>query len=727
MKYSVTLTVPEGTDTSETALKKLAVQEIARMQKNAPHNKSGSRSQGTGARVTEKDISAFIFKKKSLDARRNSIKTVFRYDVYTDGDRPDDTDGKLRPWLQARQDRQVIIIGDGPAGLFAALRLLEDGIKPVIIERGPEASQRKRDIADISRTGSVHTDSNYCFGEGGAGTFSDGKLFSRSNKRGNIDKILQIFAFHGAQASITTDAHPHIGTDRLPAIIGAMNETIRSHGGEVHFNTRCLSLIMEDNRVKGVSCINTLNGSHSDFRGEAVILATGHSAPDMYEMIAAAHSSALEAKTFAAGVRVEHPREMIDRIQYHGRERGEQLPAAEYRLVTQVDGRGVYSFCMCPGGLVVPSASAPGGVVVNGMSPSSRNARWSNAAIVVELRPEDYAADCTPDEAALNPAGTRAETFTATAARPEGTYPQSTYATKNTPDQQERLSEGTRAAEDAYTADTTRKADARSEGLHPIQDALAGLRFRTQMEQAAYAACHHAFESKSAHKSDECLQSMYAADCTPDEAALNPAGTRAETFTATAARKADARSEGTYPQSTYATKNTPDQQERLSEGTRAAEDAYTSGTAGKAEARIRGSVPADGVNPQAAPAQRLTDFLEGRLSETLPESSYTPGLVSARLDLLLPEHISRRLRKAFRDFDRNMRGFICKEALLIAPETRTSTPVRILRDKETLESPVLKGLYPAGEGSGYAGGITSSAMDGEKAAAAVLERVFNIR
>lgn len=578
MKFSVTLTVPDGADASESALKKLAVQEIMRLQKNQTHNKAGGRLQDTvagkagknlqgSARITEEDISAFVFKKKSLDARRNQIKTVFRYDVYTNGDKPDETDGILRPWLDVRGDhagkqnagqseneerqeaRQIVIIGDGPAGLFAALRLLEDGIKPVIIERGPEASQRKRDIADISRTGSVHADSNYCFGEGGAGTFSDGKLFSRSNKRGNIDKILQIFALHGAQASITTDAHPHIGTDRLPAIIGAMNETIRSHGGEVHFNTRCEKLLIEDSRVTGVSCIDTLTGSRSEYRGKAVILATGHSAPDIYEMIAAANPAALEAKTFAAGVRVEHPREKIDRIQYHGRERGADLPAAEYRLTTQVDGRGVYSFCMCPGGLVVPSASAPGGVVVNGMSPSSRNARWSNAAIVVEVRPEDYGAT----------------------------------------------------------------------------DALAGLHFRTQLEQAAYAACH---EGKSA-----------------------------------------------------------------------------------------------GANPQAAPAQRLVDFLEGRLSSSLPESSYTPGLVSARLDLILPGHISRRLKQAFRDFDRNMHGFICEEALLIAPETRTSTPVRILRDKETRRSPVLKGLYPAGEGSGYAGGITSSAMDGEATAALICEKV----
>lgn len=653
MKYSVTLTVPDGDDTSETALKKLAVQEIARLQKSQPHNKAGGRTQGTvadkargsfqgsaagkacgsvpgTARITEKDISAFVFKKKSLDARRNQIKTVFRYDVYTDGDKPDETDGVLRPWLDVRNNgqnnghqpnagkhgigqtentegqkpRQVVIIGDGPAGLFAALRLLEDGIKPVIIERGPEASQRKRDIAGISRTGSVQFDSNYCFGEGGAGTFSDGKLFSRSNKRGNIDKILQIFVFHGAPATITTDAHPHIGTDKLPAIIGAMNETIRSHGGEVHFNTRCDRLIIEENRVTGVSCIDTLTGSRSEYRGKAVILATGHSAPDIYEMIAAANPAALEAKTFAAGVRVEHPRELIDRIQYHGRERGEDLPAAEYRLTTQVDGRGVYSFCMCPGGLVVPSASAPGGVVVNGMSPSSRNAHWSNAAIVVELRPEDYA-----------------------------------QASESAPD---------------------KKADVPSQGTAATPDPLSGLRFRSQLEQAAYAACHEG----------------------------------ASVVESTAVNKASAHSQN--PGTEMASESTFDRKPpEFSQGIAA------------------------GVNPQAAPAQRLVDFLEGRLSSSLPESSYTPGLVSARLDLVLPEHISRRLKKAFRDFDRNMHGFICEEALLIAPETRTSTPVRILRDKETRESPVLKGLYPAGEGSGYAGGITSSAMDGETSAALV--------
>ena len=670
MKYSVTLTVPDGADTGEAALKKLAVQEIARMQKNAPHNKTGSRFQGsstsassspagnkagknfqgTGARITEKDISAFVFKKKSLDARRNQIKTVFRYDVYTDGDQPDEDENGMRPWLQARQDKQVIIIGDGPAGLFAALRLLEDGIKPVIIERGPEASQRIRDIADISRTGSVHADSNYCFGEGGAGTFSDGKLYSRSNKRGNISKVLEIFAFHGARATITTDAHPHIGTDRLPAIIGAMNETIRSHGGEVHFNTRCVGLLTESAatpasastpdskagvgsqgssggiRVTGIVAEDTLTGRRTEYRGEAVILATGHSAPDIYEMLAAVHPASLEAKTFAAGVRVEHPREMIDRIQYHGRERGEDLPAAEYRLVTQVNGRGVYSFCMCPGGLVVPSASAPGGVVVNGMSPSSRNARWSNAAIVVELRPEDYA-----------------------------------QAFESAPDN---------------------KAADRSQGT-AAPSPLAGLRFRTQLEQAAYAACHGgapAFESAAGTKAETHLQDTHTA-----------------AFKGEAANKAGERFQDT----------------------RAAEDAFTADSAGKANICRQGTAPLNGVNPQAAPAQRLTDFLESRLSDSLPESSYTPGLVSARLDLLLPEHISSRLKQAFRDFDRNMHGFICKEALLIAPETRTSTPVRILRDKETLESPVIRGLYPAGEGSGYAGGITSSAMDGERAGALV--------
>jgi uncharacterized FAD-dependent dehydrogenase len=408
------------------------------------------------------------------------------------------------------------------------------------VERGKRTPERKRDIAAIGRGGAAPRDSNYCFGEGGAGTFSDGKLYSRSNKRGNIRRVLETLCCFGADQSILIDAHPHIGSDRLPAIISAMTDKIRELGGEVHFETRCTGFIVEKGKLRGIRT------SAGDLRAEAVILAAGHSAPDIYRLLAEIAPNALEAKAFAVGVRVEHPRSVIDGIQYHGAEKKQALPAAEYRLTAQVDGRGVYSFCMCPGGVVVPSASAPDEVVVNGMSAAGRNSRWSNAAIVVEVRPEDI----------------------------------------------------------------------------PGNGELSGLAFRTELEKTAYR-----------------------------EAAIDATVT-------------------------------------VSSGSK-------------------------------APAQRLTDFLAGRLSATLPSSSYAPGLVSSRLDEWLPPFIARRLQAAFPEFDQKMRGFICADALLIAPETRTSTPVRITRKSETFESAAISGLFPAGEGSGYAGGIVSSALDGENTAAAV--------
>jgi len=570
MKYSISFNCLPEEEKNDALLRSKAVKALRKQ----------------GISIGEKQISSFVFKKKSIDARKRDIKLFLRYDVYTDGDKPeDDQDAEFLPhWKNAGGEKSVLIIGAGPAGLFAALTLLEAGIKPIIIERGPETSQRKRDIADISRTGVLNIDSNYCFGEGGAGTFSDGKLFSRSSKRGNIGRILQILAFHGANGKILTDAHPHIGTDKLPVIIDNIKKTIVSYGGEIYFNSRCTEILTEKKTslvtaasagdkpaeiggipvVCGVKIVDTHNGDERVIKSDKLILACGHSAPDIYKMIDAVDKKALEAKTFAVGVRVEHPREVIDKIQYHGKERGQVLPAAEYRLTTQVDGRGVYSFCMCPGGLVVPSASSPDGVVVNGMSPSSRNAYWSNAAIVVECRPEDYAA--------------------------WGDFP---------------------------------------------SDPLAGLNFRTQIEQAAKKAA--------------------------TQAALD--------------------------------------------------------TQGALDTPLRDGKP---LNPQIAPAQKLTDFLVGKVSKTLPKTSYTPGIASVNLDEVLPEHISKRLKEGFHAFDQRMKGFICGEALLIAPETRTSTPVRILRDAKTLESPCIKGLFPAGEGSGYAGGIVSSAMDGENSAKAII-------
>ncbi|WP_318677340.1 NAD(P)/FAD-dependent oxidoreductase [Treponema sp.] len=495
--------------------------------------------------------------KKSIDARHGRQKLVLRLKVFIN-ESPDALKNisKLPEWKKAEENKTVIIIGSGPAGLFGALKLLESGIKPVIIERGKDTSSRKVDIASISTKNIVDENSNYCFGEGGAGTFSDGKLYTRSNKRGDISKILKIFNAFGADDKILTDAHPHIGTDRLPKIINAMREKIISLGGEFHFNTKCIDFILESEKsggkkITGVKTFNTETNAEQTFTGNAVLLATGHSASDIYFLISKHSPISLEAKTFAAGVRVEHPRELIDAIQYHGQNVNGHLPTAEYRFTTQVEERGVYSFCMCPGGFVVPSSSGPDEIVVNGMSAAKRNSKWSNAAIVVEIRPEDI-----PEEF---------------------------------------------------------KKQANAEGCKD----LAGLYFRTSLEKLT---------------------------------------------------------------------------------------------------KEKG-------NGQAAPAQRLSDFLEHKESTSLPASSYTPGLVSSRLDKWLPPHIERRLEQGFKDFNKNARGFVCNDAVLIASETRTSTPVRILRGKESFECEGIKNLYPAGEGSGYSGGIVSSAMDGENSAEQIAKKL----
>ena len=495
--------------------------------------------------------------KKSIDARHGRQKLVLRLKVFIN-ESPDALKNisKLPEWKKAEGNKSVIIIGSGPAGLFGALKLLESGIKPVIIERGKDTSSRKVDIASISTKNIVDENSNYCFGEGGAGTFSDGKLYTRSNKRGDISKILKIFNAFGADEKILTDAHPHIGTDRLPKIINAMREKIISLGGEFNFNTKCIDFILESEKsggkkITGVKTFNTETNAEQTFTGNAVLLATGHSASDIYFLISKHSPISLEAKTFAAGVRVEHPRELIDAIQYHGQNVNGHLPTAEYRFTTQVEERGVYSFCMCPGGFVVPSSSGPDEIVVNGMSAAKRNSKWSNAAIVVEIRPEDI-----PEEF---------------------------------------------------------KKQANAEGCKD----LAGLYFRTSLEKL----------TKEKGKG------------------------------------------------------------------------------------------------QAAPAQRLSDFLDHKESTSLPASSYTPGLVSSRLDKWLPPHIERRLEQGFKDFNKNARGFVCNDAVLIASETRTSTPVRILRGKESFECEGIKNLYPAGEGSGYSGGIVSSAMDGENSAEQIAKKL----
>ncbi len=547
--FQVTITIQSSKIPDEDELKNLAIKELAKKRIN----------------IKKSDISAFVFRKKSLDARHKTVKTHLRYDVYTKGEKPEgfEAGGKFEPTWKNLTDvkdcKEVVVVGAGPAGLFAALALLEKGIKPIVIDRGPSTSQRKIDIAKISRDGYLNDDSNYCFGAGGAGTFSDGKLFTRSNKRGNIAKILAVLNYHGATDAILTDAHPHIGTDKLPGIINRICDTIRNCGGEVKFSTKLVDILVEKScgkpKISGIVVENLETSEITTIKADSVILATGHSAADIYEILYQIEPNALEAKTFAMGVRVEHPRELIDKIQYHGREKTMDLPPAEYRLTTQVAERGVYSFCMCPGGLVVPSASNKKGIVVNGMSPSSRKGKFSNAAIVVETTPEDC------------------------------------------------------------------------KSIIENESVLAGLFLRTEIEERAM-------------------------DLVKENG---------------------------------------------------------------------GSLD---INPQAAPAQRLVDFLAGRKSENLPETTYTPGIVSVDLNELLPNHISERLKQGFADFNKQMQGFICPNALLIAPETRTSTPVRIVRDKETFESAFLENLFPCGEGSGYSGGIVSSAMDGENAAKKVAEKLL---
>ena len=502
--------------------------------------------------LSKEEIRGVAVLKRSVDARRKRVKIVLRCRVYTEGDAPDaaagGADEPLPQWREADPSRRVVIVGAGPAGLFAALRLLEEGITPIIVEQGRDAATRKIDIQKMEESGRVNPASNYCFGEGGAGTFSDGKLYTRSRKRGNVAKIFSIFCMHGASPVIKTDARPHIGSDKLPAVIMAIRKRIIALGGEVRFNAKCTSLVVSAGRVCGVR-----TEAGDEILGDAVIYACGHSARGSYRLLADAaakagtHEPLFEAKTFAMGVRVEHPRALIDAIQL--RQAAASLPAAEYRLSAQCSGRGVYTFCMCPGGIVVPAAAAPDEIVVNGMSPSSRNTAWSNSAVVVEVRAED-------------------------AAKESG------------------CSEGAGLAEAAFA-------------------------FQTQLGIMAHAQ-------------------------------------------------------------------------------------------------------GDGLK---APAQRLTDFLLGRESATFPATSYAPGVNPSRLDLWLPAHISRRLKEAFDVFGAKMKGFVTEDALLIASETRTSSSIRIARDARTLECLALPGLYPAGEGAGYSGGIVSSAIDGERCAGAIIAQL----
>ena len=502
--------------------------------------------------------------KKSIDARQRQIYVNLTLRIYIN-EEPADEAYVRTEYPDVSKAPQVIVVGEGPCGLFAALRLIELGLRPVILERGKDVRERKKDLALIKSQQRVDPESNYCFGEGGAGAYSDGKLYTRSKKRGNIEKILNVFCQFGASSSILSDAHPHIGTDKLPRVIENMRKQILASGGEVHFQTKMTELLIKDGRVQGVvaevqdsrfkvqgsrvqgsrvqgnkdSSLFTLNSSL--FYGP-VILATGHSARDVYRYLSQADAKFIEPKGIAVGVRLEHPSEMIDKIQYHSSAgRGKYLPAAEYSFVTQVDGRGVYSFCMCPGGFVIPAATDKEQIVVNGMSPSDRNGQWSNSGMVVEVRPEDVSEE---------------------------------------------------------------------------KDALCMMKFQEELERM-------------------CWQ--------------------------------------------------------------------------------------QGNMKQTAPAQRMSDFVNGRLSYNLPRTSYAPGVISSPLHFWLPKSISHRLQEGFKTFGKQRHGFLTNEALMIGVETRTSAPVRITRDQTTMQSIAVMGLFPAGEGAGYAGGIVSAAIDGERAAEMVKE------
>jgi len=499
--------------------------------------------------------------KRSIDARQRQIFVNLSVRAYIN-ELPADDEYVHTDYPNVEGRPPVVVVGAGPGGLFAALRLIELGLRPIVVERGKDVHSRKKDIARISREHVVDPESNYSFGEGGAGAYSDGKLYTRSKKRGNVDKILSVFCQHGASTAILSDAHPHIGTDRLPRVIENMRNTILRSGGEVHFETKMTGILIEKNRVAGIEC-----EGGTAFRASAVILATGHSARDVYRWLYN-NQIEIEAKGIAVGVRLEHPAELIDQIQYHNKNgRGRWLPAAEYSFVTQVDGRGVYSFCMCPGGFVVPAASGPEQVVVNGMSPSGRNGRWSNAGMVVELHPED---------------------------------------------------------------------------LQKIKNEELGI--RNNIEEAS------------------------ASQSIPNSSFLIP----------------------NSPSSPLLMMEFQEQLERL--------------------AWLQGGMR------QTAPAQRMADFVGGRLSYDLPSSSYSPGLISSPLHFWLPEFIGQRLRKGFEQFGRQSHGFLTNDACVIGVETRTSAPVRILRDKETLQHIRIQGLFPCGEGAGYAGGIVSAAIDGERCA-----------
>lgn len=482
-------------------------------------------------------ITAVRVRRRSIDARQQVVKIRMQADVYIDEHAPDEQP-HAPDYPEVRGDRRVVIVGAGPAGLFAALRLVELGIRPVVLERGKDVRERRRDLAAIQRQGIVNPDSNYCFGEGGAGTYSDGKLYTRSTKRGSVEDILRTLVAHGAAPEIMVEAHPHIGSNRLPGVVAAMRESILKAGGEIHFGSRVTDLIIDGDAIRGV-----ITSSGQEITGEGVILATGHSARDIFRLLMR-HGILIEAKAFAMGVRIEHPQPLIDQIQYRQALRDPRLPAASYRLASTVHDRGVFSFCMCPGGFIVPSATEQDEVVVNGMSLSRRDSPFANSGMVVSVETND---------------------------------------------------------------------------LEPFAEhgPLAGMYYQKAQEVMAMEA---------------------------------------------------------------------------------------------------------GGGMQRAPGQRLTDFIAGRLSDTLPPCSYKPGLASVPLHELLPPALAERLKDGLKNFGKTMRGYMTEEAVLVGVETRTSSPVRIPRDSGSLEHPQIQRLFPCGEGAGYAGGIVSAAIDGVRCAEAAAER-----
>ena len=496
--------------------------------------------------------------KRSIDARQRTIFVNLKVRAYIN-EFPQDDQYVHTEYPDVSSKPCVIVVGEGPGGLFASLKLIELGYRPVVLERGKDVRERKKDLSNITKTQKVDGESNYCFGEGGAGAYSDGKLYTRSKKRGSVDKILNVFCQHGANTNILADAHPHIGTDKLPRVIENMRKTILQCGGEVHFQTKMTRLVLEGDKVIGVEAVNLQTGAEENYRGP-VILATGHSARDVYRYLASSKIE-IEAKGIAVGVRLEHPSQVIDQIQYHNKNgRGKYLPAAEYSFVTQVDGRGVYSFCMCPGGFVIPAATGPEQLVVNGMSPSNRGTAWSNSGMVVETHPEDVAPFVKDHQAVLEEIELR------------------------------------------------RQEDS---SLFTPLSSLQMMYFQEILEK-------------------QCWQ--------------------------------------------------------------------------------------QGNMKQTAPSQRMADFVNSRLSYDLPKSSYAPGLVSSPLHFWMPSFVSKRLQEGFKTFGKNAHGFLTNEAILIATETRTSSPVRIVRDRETLQHVRIQGLFPCGEGAGYAGGIVSAGVDGERCA-----------